>query len=68
LLDYANEMDVKDVPMLKSMTAFAEALQARGRYTFTQVGAMNAHKRSDIALKAAQTALKMELIQALGGR
>ena len=46
--------------MLKSMTAFIEALQAKGRYTFTRVEAMNADKRSDIALEAALRRLKQK--------
>lgn len=37
MLVSTNEMDEKDVSMLKSMTAFIEALQAKGRYTFTRV-------------------------------
>lgn len=44
--------------MIKSMTAFVEALQSRGRYTFTQAEAVNADKRSDIALEAALRRLK----------
>ncbi len=46
--------------MLKSMTDFVEALQARGRYTFTLVEAMNAEKRTDIALEAALRRLKQK--------
>jgi predicted transcriptional regulator of viral defense system len=46
--------------MIKSMTAFVEALQSRGRYTFTQAEAMNTDKRSDIALEAALRRLKQK--------
>lgn len=46
--------------MIKSMTDFVEALQAKGRYTFTQAEAMNADKRSDIALEAALRRLKQK--------
>ncbi len=46
--------------MIKSMTAFVEALQSRGRYTFTQTEAMTADKRSDIALEAALRRLKQK--------
>jgi predicted transcriptional regulator of viral defense system len=53
-------MDDKDAPMLKSMTDFVEALQANGRYTFTQAEAMTADKRSDIALEAALRRLKQK--------
>jgi predicted transcriptional regulator of viral defense system len=44
--------------MLKSITAFVEALQSKGRYTFTRAEAMNADKRSYIALEAALRRLK----------
>jgi len=44
--------------LIKSMTAFVDALQSKGRYTFTQAEAMNADKRSDIALEAALRRLK----------
>ena len=46
--------------MLKSMTDFVEALQARGRYTFTLVEAMKVEKRTDIALEAALRRLKQK--------
>ncbi|MFZ3253251.1 MAG: type IV toxin-antitoxin system AbiEi family antitoxin [Syntrophales bacterium] len=46
--------------MLKSMTEFLEALQAGGRYTFTQAEAMNAVKRTDVALEAALRRLKQK--------
>lgn len=46
--------------MLKSVTTFVEALQARGRYTFTQIEAMNVEKRSVIALEAALRRLKQK--------
>jgi len=46
--------------LIKSMTAFVEALQSKGRYTFTQAEAMNADKRSDIALEAALRRLKQK--------
>lgn len=46
--------------MLKSMTAFVDALQSKGRYTFTQAEAMSADKRSDIALEAALRRLKQK--------
>jgi predicted transcriptional regulator of viral defense system len=46
--------------MIKSMTAFVDALQAKGRYTFTQAEAMNADKRSDIAREAALRRLKQK--------
>ncbi|MFZ4440770.1 MAG: type IV toxin-antitoxin system AbiEi family antitoxin domain-containing protein [Syntrophales bacterium] len=47
-------------PMPKTMTNFVDALQAGGRYTFTQAEAMNAEKRSDIALEAALRRLKQK--------
>ncbi len=46
--------------MLKSMTDFVEALQARGRYTFTRAEAMNDVTRSDLALGAALRRLKQK--------
>jgi predicted transcriptional regulator of viral defense system len=46
--------------MHKTMTNFVEDLQAGGRYTFTQAEAMNAEKRSDIALEAALRRLKQK--------
>lgn len=46
--------------MITSMTAFVEALQSRGRYTFTQAEAMTADQRSDIALEAALRRLKQK--------
>jgi len=61
MLASANELDEKTVPMLiKSMTAFIEALKAKGLYTFTQAEAMNTDKRSDIALEAALRRLKQK--------
>ncbi|MBU4372075.1 MAG: type IV toxin-antitoxin system AbiEi family antitoxin [Proteobacteria bacterium] len=46
--------------LIKSMTAFIEALQAKGRYTFTLIEAMDADQRSDIALEAALRRLKQK--------
>lgn len=46
--------------MHKTMTDFVEALQARGRYTFTQAEAIKDDKRSSIALEAALRRLKQK--------
>ena len=46
--------------MLTSMTTFVDALQAKGRYTFTLTEAMDADQRSDIALEAALRRLKQK--------
>lgn len=46
--------------MLKSMAAFVEDLQAKGRYTFTRAEAMNADPRSDTAMEAALRRLKQK--------
>ena len=44
--------------MFESMAAFIENLQSRGRYTFTQVEALKADKRSNAALTAALRRLR----------
>lgn len=49
---------IEDAPMFESMAAFIENLQSRGRYTFTQVEALKADKRSNAALTAALRRLR----------
>ncbi|MDA8126753.1 MAG: hypothetical protein M0009_16395 [Deltaproteobacteria bacterium] len=46
--------------MLTSITAFVDALQAKGRYTFTLTEAIDADQRSAIALEAALRRLKQK--------
>ena len=46
--------------MITSMTAFVDALQANGRYTFTLTEAMEADERSAVALEAALRRLKQK--------
>lgn len=46
--------------MITSMTAFVDALQAKGRYTFTLTEAMEADERSAVALEAALRRLKQK--------
>jgi predicted transcriptional regulator of viral defense system len=57
MLGYAIRMDKTD-NINRSLTAFVDALQARGRYTFTRAEAARPRAITDLALEAALRRLK----------